>query len=544
MKRAIDKLDDFQRAIAKAHLASAGVNLDSLDEKPLIAIANSWNEICPGHEPLRKLAEEVKKGIIEAGGEPIEFNTIAMCDGIAQGHSGMRYSLPHREIITDSIEAMVVGEGIFDGVVFMGSCDKIIPAMLNAAARINLPSVLVTAGPCYTEIKPSDSKKARAKFLAGEISERELIEETLKYYTGPGICPFLGTANTMGCIAEALGMMLPEGSLIPASTAMRRNIARKSGAAVMELVKNKVLPSDIMTKEALENAVTVLSAIGGSLNALLHLPALAAELGMELSWDAISEITSKTPLLTDITPNGDKTVIELYRAGGIPALMKELEAVLHSECKTVTGKSVKDNIKSACVKDKNTIRSMEEPIKKADGIQVLYGNLAEGGALVKTSAVPDNMKKFSGKAKVFDNEDECYAAFHKNQITEGDAVIIRYEGPKGGPGMKEMHRVTEILKGIPNTAVITDGRFSGASGGLSIGYLCPEAADGGNIALVNDGDVINIDLYKGEINACLTEEELNKRRKNLALHEQENVGKYLKRYAKEVKPSNKGAVLE
>ena len=543
MKRAIDRLDDFQRAIAKAHLASAGVNLDALDKKPLIAIANSWNEICPGHEPLRKLAGEVKKGIASGGGEPIEFNTIAMCDGIAQGHSGMRYSLPHREIITDSIEAMVVGEGIFDGIVFMGSCDKIIPAMLNAAARINLPSILVTAGPCYAEIKPSDSKRARAKFLAGEMTERELIEETLKYYTGPGVCPFLGTANTMGCIAEALGMMLPAGSLIPASTAMRQNAARKSGEAVMELVKNNILPSDIMTRDALENAVTVLSATGGSLNALLHLPALAEELGTKLSWDDISEITSKTPLLTDITPNGDKTVIELYRAGGIPALMKELGGFIHSDCVTVTGKSVGENISAAYVKDKNTIRSVDDPIKKADGIQVLYGNIAEGGALVKTSAVPDNMKRFSGKAKVFNNEDECYAAFHENKIVEGDAVVIRYEGPKGGPGMKEMHRVTEILKDIPNTAVITDGRFSGASGGLSIGYLCPEAADGGTIAVLRDGDIINVDLYKGIINVELTDEEIKERKKKSVLHEQENVGKYLKRYAKEVTPSNKGAVL-
>ena len=544
MQRAIDKLDAFQKAIAKAHLASAGISIDALDTKPLIAIANSWNEICPGHEPLRKLAEEVKKGIIEAGGEPIEFNTIAMCDGIAQGHSGMRYCLPHREIISDSIEAMVVGEGIFDGVVYMGSCDKIIPAMLNAAARINLPSVVVTAGPCYAEIKPDESKKARAKFLAGEITERELIEETLRYYTGPGICPFLGTANTMGCIAEAVGMMLPGGALIPSSTSMRRFAARDAGKALMHMVETNIKPSDIMTQAALENAVTVLSAIGGSLNAMLHLPALACELGLELSWDAIAKITSKTPVLTDIVPNGNKTVIELYQAGGIPGIMKSLGELLYTDALTVTGKTVAENLSKATIKNKETIRPLDNPFKKADGIQVLYGNLAPRGALVKTSAVPDELKRFSGKARVFNNEDECYEAFHKNEIVSGDALIIRYEGPKGGPGMKEMHRVTEIVKKIPNTAVITDGRFSGASGGLSIGYLCPEAKDGGAIALVENGDEIKVDLYAGTMHLCVSDAELAARRARWTPHEQSGVSKFLARYSDSVEPSDKGAVLK
>lgn len=544
MKRAIDKIDGFQRAIAKAHLASAGISIDALETKPLIAIANSWNELCPGHEPLRKLAEEVKKGIIEAGGEPIEFNTIAMCDGIAQGHPGMRYCLPHREIICDSIEAMVMGEGIFDGVVYMASCDKIIPAMLQSAARINLPSILVTAGPCYAEIKPSESKKARARFLAGEITERELIEETLKYYTGPGICPFLGTANTMGCLTEALGMMLPYGSLLPSSTSMRRFSARESGKALMNMVENGIKPADIMTRKALENTITVLGAIGGSLNALIHIPALAFELGLEMNWDDISAITSKTPLLTDIVPNGDKTVIELYKAGGIPALMKELSSILHLGELTVTGKTVCENIKDAVNKDENIIRTMKNPLKEADGIQVLYGNLAPNGALVKTSAVPDELKTFTGKAKVFNNEDECYEAFHKNEIKEGDAIVIRYEGPKGGPGMKEMHRVTEIVKAIPNTAVITDGRFSGASGGLSIGYLCPEAKEGGTVALVKNDDEIIVDLYKGTINLNVSEEELKNRKKSWITFEQSGLTRFLSRYSESVSASNQGAVLK
>ena len=514
MLRAIDKLEPFQKAISTAHLASAGVSIDSLDHKPLIAIANSWNEICPGHEPLKQLAEEVKKGILEAGGEPIEFNTVAMCDGIAQGHSGMRYCLPHREIITDSIEAMVVGEGVFDGVVYMGSCDKIVPGMLNAAARIDLPSVIVTAGPCYAKIKPNESKELRQQFLRGEITERQLIEGTLKYYTGPGICPFLGTANTMGALCESLGMMLPGGSLIPSSTSMRRFSARESGRAVMKMVEKQIRPSQIMTREALENTITLLSAIGGSLNALIHLPALAAELGISLDWDDFSKITTTTPVLCSIVPNGNRTVVDLHYAGGIPAVMKELESVMNKDVLTVTGETL--------------------------------GQILERtpqGALVKTSAVPMEVRRFKGTARVFEGEDECYAAFRAKEIKEGDAVIVRYEGPKGGPGMKELHRITEIIKGIPNTAVITDGRFSGASGGLSIGYLCPEAAEGGPIALVKDGDRITVDLYKDYLHLEVSDEELEARRREWKAVTRPREKGLLGRYARLVNTARSGATL-
>ncbi|MBS5062506.1 MAG: dihydroxy-acid dehydratase [Hungatella hathewayi] len=543
MIRAIDKLEPFQRAISKAHLASAGVSIDSLDSKPLIAIANSWNEICPGHEPLKQLAEEVKKGILEAGGEPVEFNTVAMCDGIAQGHSGMRYCLPHREIITDSVEAMVVGEGVFDGVVYMGSCDKIVPGMLNAAARINLPSIIVTAGPCYAQIKPNESKELRQRFLRGEITERELIEGTLTYYTGPGICPFLGTANTMGALCESLGMMLPGGSLIPSSTSMRRFSARESGRTVMKLVEKQITPAQIMTKEALENTITLLSAIGGSLNALIHLPALAAELGLELDWDDFSEITTRTPVLTAIVPNGNQTVVDLHYAGGIPAVLKELRPVLHTDALTVTGETIGEILDRVPDGNRDTIHTMEDPVSRADGIQVLYGNLAPDGALVKTSAVPEDVRMFTGTAKVFDSEDECYAAFREKKIVEGDAIIVRYEGPKGGPGMKELHRITEIIKGIPRTAVITDGRFSGASGGLSIGYLCPEAADGGPIALVEEGDKISVDLSRSYIHLEVSEEELERRRRDWKPRKREEEKGLLGRYARTVSTARKGATL-
>ncbi|MEH2929832.1 dihydroxy-acid dehydratase [Candidatus Ventrimonas sp. KK005] len=544
MIRAIDKLEPFQKAISKAHLASAGVSMDALDTKPIIAVANSWNEICPGHEPLKQLAAEVKKGILEAGGEPVEFNTVAMCDGIAQGHSGMRYCLPHREIITDSAEAMIVGEGVFDGVVYMGSCDKIIPGMLNAAARIDLPSILVTAGPCFAKMKPNESKELRQRFLRGEITERDVIEGTLNYYTGPGVCPFLGTANTMGALCEALGMMLPGGSLIPSSTSMRRFSARASGRAVMKLVENRLTPSKIMTREALENTITLLAAIGGSLNALIHLPALAAELGLELDWDDFSKITSKTPVLTGIVPNGNQTVVDLHYAGGIPAVMKELRPILHKEVLTVTGRTLGEILDEVKDGDRDTIRTMENPVSKADGIQVLYGNLAPDGALVKTSAVPEDVRVFTGTAKVYNSEDECYAAFREKKIGEGDAVIVRYEGPKGGPGMKELHRITEIIKGIPRTAVITDGRFSGASGGLSIGYLCPEAADGGPIALVEDGDKIFVDLSKGIIQLQVSDEELNGRKEKWKAIERAEEKGLLGRYARAVSTARKGATLK
>lgn len=544
MMRAIDKLEPFQKAISKAHLASAGVSMDALDTKPLIAIANSWNEICPGHEPLKQLAEEVKKGILEAGGEPVEFNTVAMCDGIAQGHSGMRYCLPHREIITDSAEAMIVGEGVFDGVVYMGSCDKIIPGMLNAAARIDLPSIIVTAGPCFAKIKPNESKELRQRFLRGEITERDVIEGTLKYYTGPGVCPFLGTANTMGALCESLGMMLPGGSLIPSSTSMRRFSARESGRTVMKLVEKQITPSQIMTREALENTITLLSAIGGSLNALIHLPALAAELGIELDWDDFSEITSRTPVLTSIVPNGNETVVDLHYAGGIPAVMKELRPVLHRDVMTVTGRALGELLDEAPDGDRKIIRTMEDPVSKADGIQVLYGNLAPDGALVKTSAVPEDVRVFTGTAKVFNSEDECYGAFREKRIQEGDAVIVRYEGPKGGPGMKELHRITEIIKGIPRTAVITDGRFSGASGGLSIGYLCPEAADGGPIALVRDGDSISVNLEGRVIHLEVSEEELERRRREWKPVERTREKGLLRRYAQAVNTARKGATLK
>ncbi len=545
MQRKIDQLEPFQRAISKAHLASAGIAIDSREDpdKPLIAIANSGNQVCPGPEPHRQLAAEVKKGVLEAGGEPIEFNTIGMCDGVAQGHPGMRYCLPHRDLITDSCEAMIVGEGVFDGVVYMGSCDKIIPGMLNAAARINLPSAIVTAGPCYDEIKPSQSKALRAAFLRGEASERDVIEGTLKYYTGPGICPFLGTANTMGCLSEALGMMLPYGALWPSSTSQRRFSARQTGARVVELVRKGICPSDIMTQGALDNAVKLLASIGGSLNAMVHLPALAHELGLEVTWDKVADITSHTPVVCNVVPNGDISCINLYKAGGVPAVLKTIEGDLDTSAMTVTGRTLGENLDRDVPVDRSVIRTQDDSDSVCNGIQVLYGNLAPEGALVKTSAVPAEQHVWTGKAQVFESEEEAFAAYNAHAIKPGTGVVVRYEGPKGGPGMKELHRVTEIMKGIPNSAVITDGRFSGASGGLSVGYLCPEAFEGGAIALVRDGDEIHIDLNKNLIELNVSDEELSARRASWEPVIHENGGHLLERYSKQVASAKTGAVL-
>lgn len=545
MDRRIDRLEPFQRAITKAHFASAGIAIDSLNnpDKPLIAIANSWNEICPGHVPLRQLAEEVKKGILEAGGEPIEFNTIAICDGIAQGHAGMHYSLPSREVIADSVEAMVKGTNCFDGVVYMASCDKIIPGMLMAAGRINLPGAIVTSGPCYDEIKPSESKELRARFLRGEATELEVIEGTLKYYTGPGICPFLGTANTMGCLSEGLGMMVPGGALQPAPTAQRRFLARQTGAAVVEMVRKGIKVSDIMTQAAFDNAVALLASIGGSLNALLHLPAIANEIGCEVTWAQVAEATSKTPVVCNIVPNGNLSCVSLYKAGGIPAVLKTIAPSLDTGVLTVNGKTLAENLEADIKIDRSVIRTQDDPASVTDGIQVLYGNLAPEGTLVKTSAVPADQHTFEGPAMCFDSEEECFEAYNKHLIGPGTAVIIRNEGPVGGPGMKELHRVTEVMKGIPGSAVITDGRFSGASGGLSVGYLCPEAAVGGPIGLVRDGDTVRIDLSKNLIEFDVTDEELKRRRAEWKPVRHENGGKLLQRYAQQVGPAKTGAIL-
>ncbi len=505
-----------------------------------MAVVNTWNEIVPGHAPLRELAEHVKRGIIQAGGTPLEFNTIAICDGITQGHCGMNYVLPSRELITDSVESMILSHDIFDGMVLMGSCDKIVPALLMAAARLNLPSILVTAGPNVPEIKPWESKAARQKFMRGEIDEKTLVEETLRYYPGPGICPYLGTANTMGMLTEALGLALPGNGLFPAQSSKRFSLAEESGIQIVRMIREGVLPQQILNKETFENAIRVLLAIGGSLNGVLHLLALAKEIGLELALEDFDRLSRTTPLLVAVVPNDQEhTVVDLYRAGGTPAVMKRMDSLLHTDVLTVSGKTVGENLSQ--VRDiGELIRPLDNPLQSEGGLVVLYGNLAPEGALLKQSAISGEGKRIEGIARVFDSEEDCLAA---EKVDPNDILVVRYEGPAGGPGMRELHRVTEFLQVRGGKAILTDGRFSGASGGVSVGYISPEASAGGPIALVHDGDKILIDLENRRLEILVEAQELEERRKDWKPI-QKDASRYLKGYARKVSSANYGAVFD
>jgi len=543
MNTSLSKLPAYQRAIAKGHLGSCGAPYKNLD-RPIIAVVNSWNEIVPGHCHLRELAEDVKKGIIEAGGYPLEFNTIAICDGIAQGHNGMKYVLPSRELIVDSIEAMIRSHGIFDGMVLLGSCDKIVPAMLMAAGRLNIPATMVTGGPMINKIKPAESKAARQQFIRGEIAEEKLVEVTVDYYPTAGVCPFLGTANTMCIVAETLGMSLPGSAVVPAMSELRHKVAYDTGAVIMDLVKHDVKPRDIMTKAAFDNTVAVVLAMGGSLNTVLHLPAIAHECGLSVTYDDFDRISRYTPLITRVVPNSQEyTVADLYPVGGIPTIMNELQSILNIETIAINGKALVDNLVSAKPADGAVIRTFDKAFTTEGGIAVLRGNLAPEGAVVKSSAVPSDIWEFSGPAKVFNSEEECMDGIDNGGVVPGDVVVIRYEGPIGGPGMREMHRVTEVIGKIGNVAIVTDGRFSGASGGLSIGYLSPEAAEGGPIGLVEDGDMIDINISERSIHLRIDDEQLTKRQANakpVVKHEDDS--EFLKLYGRTTTSSAKGAV--
>lgn len=537
----LSTIKPYTRAILKSHLCSCGVDYNKMD-RPVIAIANSWNEIVPGHVHLRQLADRVKKGVMDAGGLPLEFNTIAVCDGIAQGHDGMKYSLPSREVVADSVETMVNAHGIFDGMVVLSSCDKIVPGMLMAAARLNLPSLVVLGGVMPNHIKPKESKTARQKFLAGELDEKGLVEVTKQYYPSAGACPFLGTANTMQGLSEALGMALPKSSWMQALSEEQLDAAEAAGRQAVELVKKDIRPRDILNLEAFKNAISVLLAMGGSLNACLHLPAIAHEAGIDLPLDLFDEISRNVPFIAGVTPNNNEyTTNDLQRAGGMPALMRELAPHLNLDALTVTGKTVHENTADAQVLDREIIHTLEQPIDHEGGIAVLKGNLANQGALIKQSAVPEDLRVFSGPAIVFNSEEEFLEAFEADKIMEGHAVVIRYEGPKGGPGMRELHRCTEVLAKFKKIALITDGRFSGASAGLSIGYLSPEAAEAGNIALVHNGDMIEIDVAKRVLSLNVTEEELALRKEQLEILKRE-ASKFLRLYSSSAASAASGAI--
>jgi len=513
MGKNLERLPRFTKALIKSHLLSCGWTYDDLG-KPIIAIANSWNEFNHGHIPQRQIADRVKEGIRAAGGLPLEFNTIGPCDGLAQGYEAMDYILPSREIMADSIEIMLRSQSIVDGLVLISSCDKITPAMLMAALRLDIPCIHICSGTCIPAISFSESKQLRKDFLNGKISEREMAERNEALYPHPGVCPYIGTANTMDIFTEALGLAISGSSTIPAATNDRMRCAQETGQLAVALAVSLQKPSKIISAKSFQNALAVLASISGSLNQLLHVPAIARQVGVHIDFDIIGAINSCTPQLCTINPSGPHSVADLHRAGGIPAIIKELLPLLEPECINVEEKSIKEIALGAFNRDSTVIRSLQNPVSEHGGIIILKGNIARQGAAMRLSTVPEDMIKFTGPAIVFDSEEQAAEVVGANKIAEGSVVVVRYEGPKGGPGMREMHRLAGAFFGR-RIAIVTDGRFSGATGGLSIGYLSPEAAEGGEIACVEDGDEISIDVEQRSIELNLNTETINKRMQNL-----------------------------
>lgn len=519
--------------------------------RPLIAIVNAQNEIIPGHMHLDQIAKAAADGVRMAGGTPIEVPAIGVCDGIAMGHDGMHYSLPSRELIADSVETLVRAHA-FDGMVLIPNCDKIVPGMLMAAARLNIPAIVVSGGPmsagCVKGQKTSLSSmfEAVGANAAGKITDEELLEYEENACPSCGSCSGMYTANSMNCLTEVLGMGLPGNGTIPAVQSARIALAKHAGMQIMKLVEDQVLPRDIMTEDAFHNAITVDMALGCSTNSMLHLPAIANEAGIEIDLHSINDISEKTPNLCHLAPAGHNYVEELDASGGVPAVMAELEKKgLLKDAKTVDG-TVMDRVKAAH-RTGDVIRPVEDPYSETGGIAVLYGNLAPDGCVVKRSAVAPEMLKHSGPARVFDSEEEAYSAIMSGKINKGDVVVIRFEGPKGGPGMREMLAPTSALAGMgldKDVALITDGRFSGASRGASIGHVSPEAASGGLIGLVKDGDTINIDIDGYSISLDVPEEELKEREASRPAAPDRHLTGWLKRYARMVTSADKGGILE
>jgi dihydroxy-acid dehydratase len=536
--------------MARTLLKACGFTDEEID-RPLVAVVNSWTNIVPGHVHLNKVARAVEDGVRTAGGTPLQFNTIAVCDGIAMGHEGMRYPLPSRDIITASIEIMVEAHK-FDGMVLVGSCDKIVPGMLMAAAHLDIPAIVVNGGPMlpgyYKGQKLTGSKGLELMFLAMLLPSEQTMKETteLSDYVCPGAgsCQGMYTANTMGCITEALGMSLPGSATIPAVDARRLRVAKQSGIQMMKLIEEDAKPHDIMVYEAFENAIRVDMALGGSTNTVLHLPAIASQLEIELPLELLDKLSRETPHLCNMDPAGPYTVKDLDEAGGIPAVLKELEDHIHQDVVTVTGKTLGENVKDAAVLNREVIRSKDNPVHKEGGIAILKGTLAPEGAVVKQSAVDPKMLKFEGPAKVFDAEEDALNAIMKQQITPGEVVVIRYEGPKGGPGMKEMLKPTAALIGTglgSEVALVTDGRFSGATRGPCIGHVTPEAMNGGPIAAVKDGDIISIDIPNRRVDLKIPAEKLRGRLKQWRPPEPKVKKGILAAYSKIVKPTSRGA---
>jgi dihydroxy-acid dehydratase len=536
----------YQRAPNRSLLRSLGVT-DREMELPFIGIANAYNTIVPGHVHLRWLAEKVHEGVAAAGGVPFEFGVIGICDGIAMGHEGMKYSLPSRENIADSIELMVQAHR-FDGLVCIGTCDKIVPGMLMAAARCNIPSIILTGGPMLSgyqdgkDLSLIDIFEGVGKVAAGTMSETELCELECCAMPGCGSCQGLYTANTMACMTEAMGMSLPGCAAIPAVDAGKLRIARETGEAIIPLVKNQIKPRDIISKKSLHNAIRVDMALGGSTNTVLHLMAIAVEAEVPLSLQDFNTLAEAVPHICHMQPSGPHSMQTLYRSGGIPAVLKRLEKHL-DDCPTVSGKKILQIAKTANVKNDLVIRSPQDPISPAGGLKILFGSLAPDGAVVKCAAVPQKMWKHTGPARVFDSEQMAMKAILARGINEGDVIIIRYEGPRGAPGMPEMLSPTSALMGFGYTSVvlITDGRFSGGTRGPCIGHVAPEAAIGGPIALVSEKDQIEIDLFRKKIDILVDAKTLEQRKKTWKPITKPLSG-VLARYAKTVEQANLGAV--
>lgn len=547
--------DEIKRGVERAPhrslLKALGVTDRDLD-KPFIAVVNSFTSVVPGHIHLNRIADAVREGVRSAGGVPFEFNTIAVCDGLAMGHEGMRYSLPSREVIADSIEIMVQAHR-FDGMVLITNCDKVTPGMLMAAVRLDVPSIVVTGGPMLSGVMGGEKVGIATVYEAvGEVAAGKMSEEELKRLEdvacpGCGSCNGMFTANTMACLSEAMGMSLPGCATAPAVSGLKIGIARESGERIVELIDENLKPSDIITAKALENAIMVDMALGGSTNTVLHLSAVANEAGVPLSLTTFDKLGRQIPHLCNMCPGGPYDLEDLNTAGGIRALMKELSCFLHLDAITVTGKTVKENIEGAVVLNREVIRPVNDPVHKEGGIAILQGNLAPKGSVVKTAAVSPKMLTFRGPAKVFNSEEEAMRAILNQEIREGDVVVIRYEGPKGGPGMREMLSPTATIAGMglsESVALVTDGRFSGATRGPCIGHVSPEAAEGGPIAALRNGDVIEINIPERVLNVELSEQELGNRLRSWKPRPLNVRRGYLVRYSSLVRSAETGGILE
>ena len=527
-----------------------GYSVEELS-RPLIGICNSFNEIIPGHMHLRTIAEAAKLGVAAAGGTPIEFPAIGVCDGIAMGHTGMKYSLASRELIADSVEAVAMASG-FDALILIPNCDKVIPGMLMAAARLNIPSIIVSGGPMLAgrfhgrDVSVTQAFEAAGKFAAGKMSADEMTELEAHVCPSCGSCAGLFTANTMNCLCEALGMALPGNGTIPAPyIGDRKILAKRAATVLMDMLKKNICPRDILTLKAFENAITVDMSIGGSSNTVLHLTAIADECGIKIPAMLFDEISARTPYITKLSPGGTHHMQDLDEAGGINAVMHELSRknLLNLDALTVTG-TLGDRIKDAQIKRPDVIHSVDNPYRATGGIAILQGNLCPDYAVVKASAVKEDMLVYSGKAKCFDSEETAINAIMAGEIHDGDVVVIRYEGPKGGPGMQEMLNPTAAITGAGlRVGLITDGRFSGASQGACIGHISPEAMEGGMIALIHDGDIISIDIPNRKLELEVSDEELAKRRAEWKKPEPKIKTGYLARYAKLTTSASTGAVL-